>query len=291
MTSRTWNPTWWKEAAVILVLALGGLSSLAVADAQRQPFAQSVELSYLPNGKYLKVAVLGYRHIVADLLWLKAVQGLAGRNQTREGYLGAYHAVDVLTDLDPHFVHAYQYTGSIFGVIAGLPKQSVAVLEKGTLNNPTVWQLPFFLGYTYYYELSDPASAAKHFRAASLLPDAPPWLASLAARMSVEANDPTAALDLLQRLYLQSTDEQLKEGIAKRMRAVVAERDIRILEQATATYHERFGTWPDSLGDLVRMKLLERIPPEPFGGQYVLSRTDGSVTSTGLGERLKVYTR
>jgi len=291
MTSRTWNPTWWKEAAVIIVLAIGGLSSLAVADAQRQAFVQSAELSYLPNGRYLKVAVLGYRNIAADMLWLKAVQGLAGRHQTREGYLGAYHAVDVLTDLDPHFVHAYQYTGSILGVIAGLPKQSAILLEKGTLNNPDVWQLPFFLGYTYYYEMHDPASAAKHFRVASLLPGTPPWLASLSARMSVEANDPDSALELLQRLYMQSDDEQLKEGLAQRIREVAADRDIRMLEQAAAAYHRRVGAWPGSLSDLVRAELIDRIPLEPFGGQYILSPTDGSVTSTGLRERLRVYTR
>ncbi|HEX9154420.1 MAG TPA: hypothetical protein VF819_02585, partial [Nitrospira sp.] len=122
---------WLLMTVLIVMLGGGALSSLYAVDKQRHALAGSAELSYLPKGDYLKVAVLGYRHIAADLLWLKAVQGLSGRQQTREGYLGAYHAADVLTDLDPQFVHAYQYTGTVLGVVAGMAKESVALLTKG----------------------------------------------------------------------------------------------------------------------------------------------------------------
>jgi hypothetical protein len=289
--AKIWTNNWVPMTVLIGLLGGGALSSLYVVDKQRHALTGSVELSYLPKGDYLKVAVLGYRHIAADLLWLKAVQGLAGRQQTREGYLGAYHAVDVLTDLDPQFVHAYQYTGAVLGVVAGMAKESVALLTKGVQHNPTVWQLSFFLGYDYYYELRDPASAAKCFQAASLLPGAPPWLAGLAARMAVEANDPGAALEFLQRIYLQTKDEQLKEGIAQRIREVMAERDVRDLEKAVSVYRERSGSLPKTLDDLVSAGLLASIPPEPFGGRYELSTSDGSVKSPGLRERLRVYRR
>lgn len=263
--------------------------TLHEVDRERQTLARAAELTYLPRGEYLKVAVLGYQHIVADLLWLKAVQGLSGRNQTREGYLGAYHATDVLTELDPKFVHAYQYTGTVLGVLAGLPKESIALLEKGVRHNPSVWQLSFFLGYDYYYELHDPASAAKHFQAASLLPGAPHWLAGLAARMAVEANNSNAALEFLQRLYLQAEDERVKEGLADRIREVTAERELRVLEQAIKKYHERTEKFPETLDDLVKSGILPSIPPEPFGGRYEYSRADGSVKSSAMRERFRVY--
>ncbi len=282
---------WLLMTVLIVMLGSGALSSLYVVDKQRHALAGSAELSYLPNGDYLKVAVLGYRHIAADLLWLKAVQGLSGRQQTREGYLAAYHATDVLTDLDPQFVHAYQYTGTVLGVVAGLVKESVALLTKGVQHNPTVWQLSFFLGYDYYYELQNPASAAKYFQAASLLPGAPSWLAGLATRMAVEANDPGAALEFLQRLYLQTNDEQLRKRMAQRIREVMAERDIRELEKAIGVYRERSGSLPRTLDDLVSAGIMASIPQEPFGGRYELSTTDGSVKSPGLRERIRVYRR
>jgi hypothetical protein len=286
---KTWTEGWLPITGVLLLLGAGVLLSLHEVDRQRQSLARSAELSFLPKGEYLKVAVLGYRHIVADLLWLKAVQGLSGRKQTREGYLGAYHAADVLTDLDPGFVHAYQYPGTVFGVIAGMPHESIALLTKGVQHNPSVWQLSFFLGYDYYYELQDPVSAAKHFQSASLLPGAPPWLAGLAARMAVEANNPNAALEFLQRIYLQAEDEEVKEGLAKRIREVAAERDLRALEKAIKSHHERMGKFPETLDDLVKSGILPGIPPEPFGGHYEYSPADGSVKSSGLQERLRVY--
>lgn len=274
---------------LVAVLGSGALCALYVLDRQRPTIQSTAALSYLPKGQYLKSAVLGYRQIVADLLWLKVVQGLSGKSQTREEYQGAYHAADVLTDLDPQFVHAYQYTGIVLGVVAGMPGESIALLKKGVQHNPAIWQLSFFLGYNYFYELQDPASAAKHFQAASVLPGAPPWLAGLAARMAVEANDPHAALEFLQRVYLQATDEQMRESLAQRIREVTAERDIRELEKGIISYRDRMGKSPEMLEDLVRSGILIRIPPEPFGGRYELSSVDGSVTSSGLRERLRVY--
>jgi len=289
VTARTGKDSWIPIVLVVGVLGLGAFFSVHTLEKQPHTWGGSAGLSYLPKGEYLKVAVLGYRQIVADALWLKAVQGLSGRQQTREGYLGAYHAADVLTDLDQHFVPAYQYTGTILGVIAGMPKESVALLEKGIRHNPAVWQLSFFLGYDYFYELHDPVSAAKYFRQASLLPDAPYWLAGLAVRMAAEANDLGAALEFLQRLYLQAKDDQVKEGLVTRIREVTAERDIRILEQAVGTYHSRMGKLPKTLDALVISGILKNIPLDPFGGSYQFSPSDGTVRSAGLKERLRVY--
>src|SRR5262247_2703383 len=86
---------------VLLLVSLGVCMvwSMQQVDRQRQSIPKGGELSYLPRGEYLKLAVLGYRNIVADFIWLKAVQNFAGRNQSRAAYLAAFHAVDVATDL------------------------------------------------------------------------------------------------------------------------------------------------------------------------------------------------
>lgn len=288
-TSKAWVLDWLGTASLIAVL-LGGVVGASVGvDKQRQDIGRAVELSYLPKGEYLKVAVVGYRQIAADLIWLKAVQNLAGRSQTRKGYLAAYHAVDVLTELDPHFAHAYQFTGTILSVWARLVNESVAILSKGVQHNPTVWELPFFLGYNYYYELKDPGSAARHFQMASSLPGAPKWLAGLAARMTVEAGDPSAALEFLQRLYMQTKDDQIREGLAIRIREVIVERDAQALENGVKTFRERFGRLPATLEDLVAQGIIPAIPQNPFGERYELNPTDGTVTSPSVRERLRVH--
>ena len=264
---------------------------LAVLDGQRPPSRRAAELSYLPRGEYLRVAVLGYRQMAADLIWLKAVQHFGERKPTKQGFRWAYHAADVVTDLDPKFLHAYLAPGAILGVWGGMVQESITILTKGMRHNPEVWQLPFYVGYDYFYELCDHGTAARYFKIAAELPGAPGYLPGLTARMLVETGDPEAALEFLQRLYDQQQDERLREVLAQRMKQVVAERDIRLLEEGIRRFKVRFGRLPRTLSELVTKRIIARLPVDPLGGTYELSPSNGTVTSTGLRERLKVYRR
>jgi len=280
---------WLLMWSLILAFAGSAIGLLTVLERQRPVSVRAAELSYLPKGEYLKVAALGYRQLVADLIWLKTVQHLGEGKQTTEGYLWAYHAVDVLTDVDPKFAFAYQAGGIILGVWANLPHESIALLTKGMRHNPDVWQLPFYVGYDYFYELHDPVQAAKYLRIASELPGAPAYLPKLAARMTVEAGDPDAALEFLERLYEQSQDERMREALTQRMKEVIAEKDIRFLEEGVHRYKASYRKLPVRLEDLVTSGIIVQIPDEPLGGIYTLNITDGSVTSSRLRERLRAH--
>jgi hypothetical protein len=275
--------------SLIMVLAGAIISTLSTIERLRPASTRAAELSYLPRGEYLKLAVLGYRQIIADFLWLKVVQHFGIREQTTEGYLWAYKAVDVLTDLDPKFTYAYQATGTVLAVSAKQVHESLALLEKGRHHNPDVWVIPFLLGYDYYFELRDPATAGKYFQIASMLPGSPQYLPHLAAKMTVQAGDPEAAVEFLQRLSQQVQDERIRQGLAQRIKEVVAERDIRFLEEAVRRYHAIFGESPSELEDLVKGGIILQIPHEPLGGGYRLNPGDGTVISTGLPERLHLY--
>ena len=280
--------SWLVLGSLVAALGAGAVGAVIALERARPALAEGTAVSYLPKGEYLKVATLGYRQLAADLIWLRAVQAFGVREQTAEGYLRAYKAVDVLTDLDPHFTYAYQVAGTIMSIWAHRPQESIAILKKGLRENPQVWQFPFFLGYDYYYELHDPVEASTYFRMAAVMPGAPEYLPRLAARMTVEAGDPDAALEFLERLYQQVRDARLKHALIQRMKEVVVERDIRFLEEAVRRYQARFGRTPSRLGDLVARGVIVRIPEEPLGGTYVL-HPGGAVSSSVLRERMRVH--
>jgi hypothetical protein len=72
------------------------------------------------------------------------------------------------------------------------------------------------------------------------------------------------------------------------MRQVEVERDLQLLEKAIGEYAARTGAPPRKLADLVRAGLLDGIPEEPYGGEYLLT-PDGQVRSDRApGGRLKV---
>src|SRR5262245_36905266 len=262
-------------SAMIGALTIGMVTSAVVTDKIRPREVGIAELTYLPKSEHLKVAVLGYRNVVADLLWIKALNIFGPRTAKKEEYLAGYIAVDVLTDLDPTFVAAYHIGGIILSVWGNLPGLSNQLLIKGSEHNPTAWELPFLIGFNYYYELKNPGMGSKYLQVASAIPGVPSFLPRLATRMAVESGDPNAAMEFLERLYERTQEERLRENLELRMREVVAERDLRRLEEAVFQYSSRYGKRPSRLTDLVSGGILARIPDEPLGGAYELNEADG----------------
>jgi len=70
---------WLLTGSLIMALGGGAVGVLLEIERQRPASARAAELSYLPKGDYLKVAVLGYRQMAADLIWLAAVQHFGER--------------------------------------------------------------------------------------------------------------------------------------------------------------------------------------------------------------------
>ena len=98
-----------------VLLCMGGLLLLAgvgwlqgeLDRRQDRTLVQIEGLAQLPKGEYLKPALLGYHHLGADLLWLRLVQVIGKRRNSEDEHEWMYHALDVLTTLDPQYAYAY----------------------------------------------------------------------------------------------------------------------------------------------------------------------------------------
>lgn len=277
------------HGVVGLILLAGASMVLHLLDGQRTAVARAEQLAYLPKGEYLKLAVLGYRQVVADLIWLQAVQHIGAKRDTQLGYTWTYHAVDVLTDLDPTFVPPYQATGLFLGVLVGRQEEGLAILDKGIRYNPSSWQLPFLAGYVSYYELCNPVAGGEYLRIAARVPGSPAYLPKLAARMTVESGDPTAAFEFLDRFSKSVTDERVREALLQRMKEIVQEKDLRFLEESMRRYREKYGQVPSKLEDLMLRGIIQQLPSDPLGGEYEVDASSGVVRATSKRDRLRIH--
>lgn len=277
------------QAALGLMLLAGSSVLLHLLDGQRTAVARAEQLAYLPKGEYLKLAVLGYRQVVADLIWLQAVQHIGAKRDTQRGYSWTYHAVDVLTDLDPTFVPPYQATGLFLGVLVGRQEEGLGILDKGIRHNPSSWQLPFLAGYVSYYELCNPVAGGEYLRIAARVPGSPAYLPQLAARMTVESGDPTAALEFLDRFSRSVTDERVREALLQRMKEIVQEKDLRFLEESIRRYRAKYGQPPAKLEDLMLHGIIQQMPSDPLGGEYEVDAFSGVVRATSKRDRLRIH--
>jgi hypothetical protein len=247
------------------------------------------ELAQLPRGEYLKLALLGYHHLGADLLWLQLLQVWGKKKNTNNEYEWMYHALDVITTLDPQYAYAYYVGGVALTNYANRPDLSNRLLEKGHRENPGEWNLPFLLGYNYYFALGNAVKGAEYIGRAARTPGAPDFLPGLATRMHAEAGNPDVAIQFLEALWKENPDLVIREQLETRAKEVLIERDLRTLERAITQYHNDHHSFPLSLTDLVSQKYLERLPGEPFGGIYLLDTKTGRVTSSTHPTRLKVF--
>jgi tetratricopeptide (TPR) repeat protein len=280
-----------------VLLGMGGILLLAGVgwlqgelDQRRDRSLIQIEgLAQLPKGEYLKPALLGYHHLGADVLWLRLLQVLGKKRNSLDEYEWMYHALDVITTLDPQYAYASYAGGVILGDLANRPDLSNRLLEKGVDANPNVWNIPFLLGYNYYFLLNDPTKGAEYIMRAASLPDGPSYLPGLATRMAAEAGSPDTALAFLEARLRETQDPEMRKVLATRMKEVIIERDLRLLENAVEVYQAQHRALPATLTDLVAAGALSSLPQEPFGGDYRLDRKTGSVSSSTHPERLRTF--
>jgi hypothetical protein len=102
----------------------------------------------------------------------------------------------------------------------------------------------------------------------------------------VSGHSPQQAVDLLAALYEKATDESAKKLLEIRLKIVLTERDLYLLEQAIDRYRRQHGQYPPRLESLVGTGLLPALPLEPSGGRYLYDAKTGSVSSSEMTERL-----
>ena len=249
------------------------------------------QLTYLPSGDYLRMASLGYRELAADLLWLQVIQVMGEGKLSEEAGQWLYHAVDRITTLDPKFVRAYEAGSHALCILVLMPEESNRLLEKGMRHNPQEWMLPFLLGINYYFELGDDEKAAEAMAKAARLPGAPERLVRLAAKLFVSAKSPQQAVELLAKVYEETSDENVRKMVEVRLKESIVERDLQILEETVRRYQLNHSRRPERLEELVGPGLLRELPREPFGGRYLYELTTGAVRSSEATERMRIAAR
>ena len=107
--------------------------------------------------------------------------------------------------------------------------------------------------------------------------------------MAAEAGSPDTALVFLEARLLETKDPQMRESLAERMKEVIIERDLRLIEGAVEAYRAQYLAPPTTLTDLMITGALPILPREPFEGVYRLDPKTGTVSSSTHPNRLRTF--
>lgn len=227
-------------------------------------------LLYLPNGKYLRALSMGQSALLADAIYLWAIQYYADYGR-EDRYLLVEHIFgDVIAGLDPQYVDAYWIGALILTTEARDLDAGLRLLDQGMAANPDKWILPYLAGWECHsfgrYE-----QAAEYFDRAAAVPDAPAVVLRLRAGMTAEAGD----LEEAYRLWLEVLEDPRSDpaSIAVAERRV---RDLRVrielaqLQSIVDAFRNRYGRAPRSIEELVGNGYLAEVPLDPSGEPYAI---------------------
>lgn len=237
---------------------------------------------YLPEANTVRLVTLGFNNFFSDILWFNTVNYFGKQYLGSKDYRWLNEMCGLVTSLNPNALHVYEFCGTLLSWIGKEPEQSNALLSKAIEHHPTQWRYHYLRGFNYWYFLEQPEKARDDFEAAAKLPDAPPFLGSLASRLMVRTENPSTAVAFLNDLINNSTNQAARDALTEKLKRAILSRDIWSLEQAVEKFKSSKGRNPINLAELVVENYVATLPTEPFGGSYSLDPTTGKVvTSSG----------
>lgn len=266
--------------ALLLVLSVG---VQVVRDRGWQPYQPATPLLWFQSGNLLTHASLGFRNLVADVYWIRAVVYYGGQRLSPTAGRD-FSLLDPLltfvTTLDPRFRVAYRF-GAIFLTEAypdgpGEPDRAIALLHRGIAANPTAWEYPYDIGFVHYWWLEDYKVAAQWFEKAGGLPGAPLWLAPLAATTLATGGDRQSSRQLWRQLG-NSDIEWLRRNAQHRLRQLDAMDVVDELNRIVQRFARREGRPPRDWSELIAGERLRGMPLDATGAPYALDPATGRI--------------
>lgn len=213
--------------ALVAAIAIAG-ARVARQAAERAAPRVLADEPYAPAPDTAPVVSLGYRELVADLLFLRLTGYFGGSESTTRGVAGL---VEAIVALDPQYHRIYEWgsraiTLASRGVDNAAYLRAIAVLETGARQFPDDWKLPYLAGQIYTQDLrtDDPAQRRAWDERGTLLtesairkPNAPIEAATWAATMRTRLGQHQRAVDGLREMLLVTEDNTARARLLAKL--------------------------------------------------------------------------
>jgi tetratricopeptide (TPR) repeat protein len=263
---------------LILILSLAGFTGLKLhLDTIPRAQVPGASILYLPSGKFLQYVSLGNRPLMADLIYLWAIQYFSN-TAVADRYDHMEHVFAIIAELDPRYVDPYSIGAMIAGSDAGDMQTAFRILDLGLEKNPDQWIFPYQAGHLAI-PLKDFELAREYFKKAMEIPGASPITRRLYANASTELSDYPTALKHWGEIYETTDDERVKRIATNHLYRVYAAIHTERLTEALGAFRERFGRSPSELSELVTAGLMEALPRDLDGNDYVYDPATAEITT------------
>lgn len=244
---------------------------------------------YLPKARYVKLVTLGYDNLAGDILWFNTINYFGREYLGNQDFKWLTEMCELVTTIDNRSLHVYEFCGTLLSWIAKEPRRSNRILTLAIGKHPSHWRFRYLRGFNYWYFLNQKEKAKQDFAVAAKLPDAPPFLASLASRLMVDMESPEVAIEYLKEMLSETNNTSVRAALKDKLKRAVISRDKRKLKQLIVHWEKKHNKPLESLRQLVTAGMLRFIPQDPFGGQYSFNTETRSIDNTSGQKGLEFF--
>ncbi len=268
-----------KKTPLAIILILSCLIFLGLklkADKITRTKVPGSSIIYIPSGKYLRFATFGFPSFTADMIYIWAIQYYSNYSiEDRFDYLD--HIFSIISELDPHYLDPYEIGSLIAAHEARDVKTACKILDRGLEKNPKEWIFPFEAGHIAQMVEKDFALAQKYYKRTMEIEGAPALVRRLYANAAFKIMDYKTSLENWLEIYQEAEDERIKKIASNQIYQIKTTIDIKTIKEAIEKFKERFGRNPTELAQLVNDGLLDSLPKDLDGKEYIYDSQTGGV--------------
>jgi tetratricopeptide (TPR) repeat protein len=231
---------------------------------------------YIPSGKYMKFASLGYSALLADIVYLWAIQYYSNYD-IADRFDHMEHIFSIIAELDPHYLDPYEVGAVIAAYEANDLDLAFKLLDMGLDRNPDQWLFPFTAAHLAQMRGKDFEVAREYYKKAMAIEGAPDQTERLYANAAFMTMDYEAAWQSWLEIYQTAEDERVKKIASNHLYQVKAAVDTEAIAEALVEHRNRFGRFPPDLNTLVQKGFLARLPQDLDGKDYDFDPQTGEV--------------
>lgn len=231
---------------------------------------------YIPSGKYLKFATFGYSSFIADLIYIWAIQYYSNYS-IPDRYDNLDHIFSIIAELDHRYLDPYEIGALIAVYEAKDLSLAFKILDRGLEKNPDQWIFPLQAGHYAQMTTKDYELARKYYKKTMEMDGAPVITRRLYANAAFKIMDYKTAWENWLEIYQATEDERIKKIASNQLYQVKAAIDIKVIKEAIEKFKERFGRNPTEQTQLVKHGLLDSLPKDLDGKEYIYNSQTGEI--------------
>jgi len=231
---------------------------------------------YIPSGKYLKFATFGYSSFIADLIYIWAIQYYSNYS-IPDRYDNLDHIFSIIAELDHRYLDPYEIGAMIAVYEAKDLSLAFKILDKGLEKNPDQWIFPLQAGHYAQMMTKDYELARKYYKKTMEMDGAPVITRRLYANAAFKIMDYKTAWENWLEIYQITEDERIKKIASNQLYQVKAAIDVKTIKEAIEKFKERFGRNPTEQAQLVKHGLLDSLPKDLDGKEYIYNSQTGEI--------------